>query len=188
MARQRGRLSGLVGRRRSWGAAGDDDIQAFSLPSTAQIPRSSFGPGFEFVSAIGFQVTEPTIYFEGYWWWVCPSAQSTAPQKFCLWQDTGDLDQKSDYGQLVERPRGRVRHADTWAMEFGALPAPIALSRDVSYRAATASPRYAPTTNGQLGSGGAYASGITNGPLFAFADSSSGNSADVDFYQPSNCT
>ncbi len=48
-----------------------------------------FGPGFEFVSAIGFQVTEPTIYFEGYWWWVCPESQSTAPQKFCLWQDTG---------------------------------------------------------------------------------------------------
>ena len=147
-----------------------------------------FGPGFEFVSAIGFQVTEPTIYFEGYWWWVCPTTQSTAPQKFCLWQDTLDLDQKGDDGQLVEASVVESGTLIPGQWKFVALPAPIALSRYISYRAATASPEYAPTTNGQFGPGGAYATGITNGPLFAFADSSSGNSADVDFFQPLNCT
>ena len=62
------------------------------------------------------------------------------------------------------------------------------MSQYISYRAATASPRYAPTTNGQFGSGGVYAEGITNGPLFAFADITSGNSEDVSFYQSGNCS
>ena len=63
---------------------------------------TNFGAGFEFVSAVGFQVTEMTIYFEGYWWWVCPTQQSTAPQTFCLWQDTRDLDTEGDLGAVVE--------------------------------------------------------------------------------------
>jgi hypothetical protein len=148
----------------------------------------NFGSGFEFVSGIGFQVTQPTIYFEGYWWWVCPNDQSTAPQIFCLWQDTSDLDEEGDFGQLVDASVVKSGTLTPGQWNFVALPAPIPLTQYVSYRAATASPQYAPTTNGQFGSGGAYADGITNGPLFAFADASSGNTADVSWYQSSNCS
>jgi hypothetical protein len=147
-----------------------------------------FGAGFEFVSAIGFQVTEETIYFEGYWWWVCATEQSTAPQTFCLWQDTDDLDLQGDLGALVEASVVQSGELVAGQWNFVPLPEPIALTQYVSYRAATASPRYAPTTNGAFGSGGVYAQGITSGPLFAFADSSSGNSNDVSFFQRSNCT
>ena len=147
-----------------------------------------FGSGFDFVSAIGFWVTQQTIYLEGYWWWVCSTEQSTTPQTFCLWQDTADFDLQGEYGVLVEA--SVVTSGDFTAGQWNwiPLPQPIPLSQYVSYRAATASPRYAPTTNGQFGAGGAYAEGITSGPLFAFADATSGNSEDVSFYQPSNCS
>ncbi len=147
-----------------------------------------FGAGFEFVSAVGFEVTQQTIYFEGYWWWVCPTQQSTSPQKFCLWQDTLDLDQQGDLGVVVEASVVESGNLVAGQWNFIPLPAPIPLSQYVSYRAATASPRYAPTSNDQFGSGGAYAGGITNGPLFAFSDTSSGNSGDVSFYQKYNCS
>ena len=104
-----------------------------------------FGSGFEFVSAIGFEVTQPTIYFEGYWWWVCPNNQSTTPQTFCLWQDTDDYDLQGDYGALVEASVVKSGSFTAGQWNWVPLPEPIALSRYVSYRAATASPRYAPT-------------------------------------------
>jgi hypothetical protein len=149
---------------------------------------TNFGAGFEFVSAIGFQVTEETVYFEGYWWWVCGTSQSTAAQVFCLWQDTDDLDDLGDYGALVEASVVTSSELTAGQWNWVPLPAPIPLSQYVSYRAATASSQYAPTTNGQFGDGGVYATGITNGPLFAFADASSGNKADVSFYQGNNCS
>ena len=136
------------------------------FPSTdGPAAPADFGAGFEFVSAIGFQVTEETIYFEGYWWWVCATEQSTAPQTFCLWQDTDDLDLQGELGVLVEA--SIVQSGDLVAGQWNFVPlaAPIPLTQHVSYRAATASPRYAPTTNGQFGSGGVYANGITNGPF-----------------------
>ena len=147
-----------------------------------------FGAGFELVSAIGFQVTQKTMYFEGYWWWVCPTQQPTAPQTFCLWQDTGDGDQKGDLGVVVEASVVTSGDFVAGGWNFVPLPQPIPLTQYVSYRAATALPRYAPVTNGQFGSGGVYAEGITSGPLFAFADSTSGNSSKVDLYQAHNCT
>ncbi len=117
---------------------------------------------------------------------MCPAQQSTAPQTFCLWQDTGDADQKGDFGAVVEASvvTSGALVAGQW--NFVPLPAPIPLTQYVSYRAATASLRYAPATNGQFGAGGAYAEGITNGPLFAFADATSGNSSDVNFFQANN--
>jgi hypothetical protein len=146
-----------------------------------------FGSGFEFVSAVGFEVTQPTIYFEGYWWWVCGAEQSTAPQTFCLWQDTADLDLENEDGVVVEASVVKSGTFTAGQWNWVPLPEPIALSRYVSYRAATASPQYAPTTNGQFSQGGPYADGITSGPLFAFADAS-GNSSDVSYYQRNNCS
>lgn len=145
-----------------------------------------FGVGFEFVSATGFWVTQQSMYFEGYWWWVCGTEQSTASQTFCLWQDTANADQKGDFGTLVQNSvvTSGALVAGQW--NYVPLPAPIPLTQYVAYRAATASPRYAPATNGQFGAGGLYAKGIANGPLFAFADVSSGNQSDVDFFQANN--
>ena len=38
-----------------------------------------FGAGVEFVSATGFWLTQNTMYFEGYWWWVCGSQTIDRP-------------------------------------------------------------------------------------------------------------
>jgi len=159
----------------------------FSSTSGPAAP-TDFGAGFEFVSAMGFWVTEKTMYFEGYWWWVCSTDQSTAPQTFCLWQDTGDADTKGEYGTLVDASVVTSGNLTAGQWNWVPLPQPIPISQYIAYRAATASPRYAPVTNGQFGSGGVYAEGIANGPLFAFADATSGNSSDVNFFQASNCT
>ena len=52
------------------------------FPSTAgpSTPVSYSGP---FLAGVVFCVTINS-WFEGYWWWVCPTGQSTAPQKFAL--------------------------------------------------------------------------------------------------------
>lgn len=42
-----------------------------------------------FLAGIQFEVTAGAMWFEGYWWWVCPSGQPTAAQKFALWNVTG---------------------------------------------------------------------------------------------------
>jgi hypothetical protein len=165
-------------------------MTTYRLFPTTNGPASpvDFGAGFEFVSGMGFWVTQNTMYFEGYWWWVCATEQSTAPQIFCLWQDTGDADQKGEYGALVEASvvTSGTLVAGQW--NYVPLPQPIPLTQYLAYRAATATPRYAPATNGQFGAGGVYAEGITSGPLFAFADATSGNSSDVDFFQAANCS
>lgn len=147
-----------------------------------------FGPGFEFVSGLGFWVTQRSIYFEGYWWWVCPTQQATGSQTFCLWQDTANADGAGEYGALVAASVVTSGPLVAGEWNFVPLPRPIPLTQYVGYRATTASLRYAPSTNGQFGAGGAYNTGIENGPLFAFADASSGNQADVNLFQAGNCT
>lgn len=147
-----------------------------------------FGAGFEFLSATGFWITKETIYFAGYWWWVCGTNQSTAPQTFCLWQDTANLDGQGEQGVVIQDSVITSGNFVAGQWNWVPLPHPIPLTQYVSYRAATGSPRYAPTTDGQFGSNGIYATGITEGPLFGFADASSGNTKDVDFYQGNNCS
>ena len=105
-----------------------------------------------------------------------------------MWQDTGDADQRGDYGALVAASVVTSGTLVPGQWNYVPLPQPIPLTQYLAYRAATASPRYAPATNGQFGAGGVYAEGISNGPLFAFADATSGNSGDVDFFQANNCT
>ena len=45
-------------------------------------PVSYNGP---FVCGVVAAVTTAGCWLDGYWWWVCPSGQSTSPQKFALW-------------------------------------------------------------------------------------------------------
>ena len=54
------------------------------FPSTngPSSPVSYSGP---FLAGVLFEVTTGGCWFDGYWWWVCPSGQSTAAQKFALW-------------------------------------------------------------------------------------------------------
>jgi hypothetical protein len=140
------------------------------FPSTDG-PSSPVSYNGSFLAGVLFCVTS-NCWFEGYWWWVCPSGQSTAPQKFALWQVYG-----AGQGSVIP---GSVVTSGTLAAgqwNYVPLPAPLQLSIGnvtgsgaAVYEAVTGFSNSFPDTNSQFGSGGPYASGITSGPLFGYSD------------------
>lgn len=131
-------------------------------------PVSYSGP---FLAGVLFCVTSNS-WFEGYWWWVCPTGQSTAPQKFALWQVYGGGQGTVIPGSVVT---SGVLTAGQW--NYISLPAPIQLSVGnlsglgaAIYEVTTGFTGSFPITNNQFGAGDPFASGITNGPLFAYSD------------------
>jgi hypothetical protein len=140
------------------------------FPSTdgPSSPVSYSGP---FLAGALFGVTS-NCWFEGYWWWVCPSGQSTSPQKFALWQLYGGGEGNVVPGSVVTS--GSLT-AGQW--NYIPLPAPVQLSIGnvtglgaAIYEVATGFSGSFPITNGQFGAGDPFAAGITNGPLFAYSD------------------
>jgi Domain of unknown function (DUF4082) len=140
------------------------------FPSTSgpSSPVSYTGP---FLAGVLFCVTS-NCWFQGYWWWVCPSGQSTAPQKFALWQVYG-----AGQGNLL--PGSVVTSGSLTAGQWNYIPLPAPLQLSIGnvsgvgaavYEAVTGFSNSFPISSGQFGAGGAYASGITNGPLFAYSD------------------
>jgi hypothetical protein len=130
-----------------------------SGPSAATSFSGAFG------TSTSFKVTG-TTWLTGYWWWVCATGGApTAAQKFCLWQVSG-----SQAGTVVAGPSvtSGAPLAAGWNYVPLAVPAPLA--KAVTYKAATAFSGPFPLTNSLFASGGAYASGITSGPLFAYSD------------------
>jgi len=130
-------------------------------------PASPINYGGPFLAGVVFKVSTAGGWFDGYWWWVAASGQSTGPQKFTLWQpynlNTGALIPGSTVtsGQLA---------AGQW--NYIPLPAPLALSPGVPYIAATGFTGAFPDGNNQYNSAGPYSAGITAGPLFAYSDQS----------------
>lgn len=147
------------------------------FPSTNG-PASPVAYTGAFSAGVGFQVTAGGTWFEGYWWWVSPSGQPAAPQKFALWQvylgGTATLIEAATVtsGNLIP---GQWNHIP--------LSAPIMLSvggganfsradggGTAAYVACTGFTGGFPDTDGQYGAGETYADGITSGPLTAFSD------------------
>jgi hypothetical protein len=143
-------------------------------PGTYRLFPSTNGPstpvsyGGSFLAGVLFEVTTGGVWFDGYWWWVCPSGQSTAAQQFALWAVyNGGIG-----GALV--PGSTVTSGTLAAGQWNyvPLPAPIPLAMAACYNACTGFTGSFPDTNGQYGAGGAYSAGITYGPLTAFSDQS----------------
>lgn len=117
-----------------------------------------------FLAGVLFEVTQGGTWFTGYWWWVCPSGQSTAAQKFALWNITGN-----GLGVLVS---GSVVTSGTLTAgqwNYVPLATPIPLSVGTTYNACTGFPGSFPNTNNEFGAGQPYGGGITAGPLTAFS-------------------
>lgn len=134
-------------------------------------PSSPVSYSGSFLAGALFCVTS-NCWFEGYWWWVCPTGQSTSPQKFALWQVYGNAEGSVVPGSVVT---SGALTAGQW--NYIPLATPLQLSiGNVSgvgaavYEVATGFSGSFPDTNSQFGSGEPYASGITNGPLFAYSD------------------
>ncbi len=146
------------------------------FPSTSgpASPVSFSGP---FMAGVLFQVTTGGAWFEGYWWWVCPSGQSTSPQQFALWQvyhvDTGALIPSATVTSPALTP-------GQW--NFVPLDTPVPLTIGACYCACTGFTGSFPDTTDQFGAGDPFAGGITSGPLSAFSDQS--GSAPAPFLIP----
>jgi hypothetical protein len=149
------------------------------FPSTSG-PSSPVSYGGPFSSGVGFEVTTGGIWFEGYWWWVCPSGQPTAAQTFALWQVY-----QGASASIIGAATVTSGTLTPGQWNYVPLPNPVMLSiggganfahadagGTAFYIACTAFTGGFPDSNGQYGSGGPYAAGITSGPLTAFSDPS----------------
>lgn len=123
-----------------------------------------------------FQVKGGGKWLEGYWWWVCPTGQSTGPYKFALWTLTTGGNGLLVPGSVVT---SGTLIAGQW--NYVPLPTPIQLAPGWDQNSSTnGGTVYAaevgvngnfPDTTGYFGVVGGVAGpgtdGITNGPLFA---------------------
>ena len=136
----------------------------FPTTSGPSSPVSYSGP---FIAGVVFEVTRGGCWLDGYWWWVCPSGQPTAAQKFALWCVTGPPN-----GTLVASSTVTSGALTAGQWNYVPLPAPVPLAIGATYVVATGVNGSFPDTNSQFGSGGPYSNGIVNGPLTAFSDGS----------------
>ena len=136
------------------------------FPSTngPSSPVSYSGP---FMAGILFKVTTGGCWFDGYWWWVSPSGQSTSAQKFALWSVYN-----GGVGTLI--PAATVTSGALTAGQWNYVPLTtrIPLAIGACYNACTGLSGNFPDTQSQFGSGEPYSAGIVNGPLSAFSDQS----------------
>lgn len=146
----------------------------YRLFPSANGPSSPVSYSGDFLAGVLFCVTS-ACWFEGYWWWVCPAGQPTAPQKFALWQVYGPAEGNVIPGTVVT---SQTLTAGQW--NYIPLPAPVPLSIGnvtglgaAVYEVATGFSGSFPDSSGQFGAGGPYASGITAGPLFGYSDQGS---------------
>lgn len=139
----------------------------YRLFPSASGPAAPVSYSGNFMPGVLFQVTAGGTWFDGYWWWVCPSGQSTAPQKFALWAIYN-----GGTGALV--PSATVTSGTLVPGQWNYVPlsTPIQLSPGACYNACTGFAGGFPDTSGQYGPGGEYSLGIVNGPLTAYSDQS----------------
>ena len=123
--------------------------------------------GGQFLSGVLFEVTTSGMWFQGYWWWVCPSGQATSAQKFALWNVTGGPANRLIPGSVVT---SGVLTAGQW--NWVPLSAAVPLAIGTCYNACTGFNGAFPNTRNQFGSGDPYGAGIVTGPLSAYSDTS----------------
>ena len=131
----------------------------FRLFPSTNGPSTPVSYGGPFLAGVLFEVTTGGIWFDGYWWWVCPSGQSTTAQPFALWA----VYNGGSGGALV--PGSTVTSGTLVAGQWNyvPLPSPIPLAMGACYNACTGFTGSFPDTNGQYGSGGSYAPGSPTG-------------------------
>jgi len=154
-------------------------MTAYRLFPSTNGPTSPVSYDGPFLAGVVFEVTSGGIWFDGYWWWVCPTGQSTTAQQFALWAIyNGGSGAALMPGSAVT---SGTLAAGQW--NYVALPGPIPLALGACYNACTGFSGSFPDTDGQFGSGGPYVAGIVNGPLTGFSDQSGSLSAPFSMSQ-----
>jgi hypothetical protein len=146
---------------------GSGTFRLFPSTNGPATPVSYSGP---FLCGVVMEVTSGGCWLDGYWWWVCPSGQSTAAQKFALWCLYG-----SGSGSLVANSTATSGALTAGQWNYVQLTNPLPLAMGATYVAVTGFTGNFPITNNQFGSGEPYSAGIVNGPLTAYSDASGSN-------------
>ena len=137
-------------------------------PST---PAAYSGP---YLAGTMFSPLGEMLWLNGYYWWVCNTGQSTAAQKFALWNRYS-----TSAENLVSAATVTSGTLTAGAWNYVPLATPVQLAPGALYVAATgwntAGTTGFPVTNNQFGAAQPYASGITNGPLTAWSDTGGSN-------------
>jgi hypothetical protein len=144
----------------------------YRLFPTTNGPASPVSYSGPFTTGVVWEVTSGGCWLDGYWWWVCPTGQSTSAQKFALWQVYDGQD-----GTLVPGSTVTSGTLTSGQWNFVSLSKPAPLAIGAIYVAATGFTGSFPDTDNEFGSGETYASGIVNGPLTAFSDASGSNAS-----------
>jgi hypothetical protein len=146
-------------------------MSTYRLFPSADGPSSPVSFTGSFIPGLTFFVTGEA-WFQGYWWWVCGSGQSTAPVKCALWQASAGYTATLVPGSVITS--GELT-AGQWNWIPLETPLPLSIGASgakagvAEYVAAIGCNGSFPVTNNSFGSGDIYGAGITNGPLSAFS-------------------
>lgn len=149
-------------------------MTAYRLFPATNGPASPVAYSGNFIAGVMFAVSGGGKWFNGYWWWVAATGQSTAPVKCALWEVTHVGVGTLVLGSVVT---SGTLTAGQW--NYIPLPQPIQLAASYDPANSTAGSGYVaaigvngsfPDTNGQFTAGGVYSAGIVNGPLAAYSD------------------
>lgn len=146
-------------------------------PSTSG-PSSGVSYGGNFLSGVIFKVTASGHTLNAYAWWVQAGTNPnpTAAQKFCLYTNVSSV---WSLVPLTTVTSGTL-HAGWNVISLGT---PVALVSGQVYQAATGFTGNFNDTNNQFGNGQPFQAGITNGPLFGYADQGAPGQAPFTFAQ-----
>lgn len=156
-------------------------------PGNGPTTPVSYTQGNGMVVGITFEPLQGGCWFEGYWYWVCPSGGLQQQQKFALWQLTA-----GGQGTLV--PNSTVTSSGSLrsGWNYIPLPTPVPLAVSTTYVAATGvNGNFSDSDTLGMGTGaadsfgtGGHTAGIHNGPIFAFSDFGGGGIAPNSFGTP----
>lgn len=148
-------------------------MSAYRLFPSTSGPASGTSYTGTFISGVMFTVTQGGCWFEGYYWWVSASSQSTSPVKCALWSASGTFGNSLVPGSVVT---SGALVAGQW--NYIPLTNPVQLSAGyvsgmtngtvsaTGYIAAVGCNGDFPDSSDWWGTN--ESDGITNGPLYAF--------------------
>jgi hypothetical protein len=138
-----------------------------------------------YVAGMMWKVSSPGLWLYGYRWWCCNTGQDTSSKKCALWNPKSST---GGDGALIPGSTAFTGTLTPGAWNTALLATPIPVSLNTPYLAAVAQNGSFPFTVSQFGPAQPFASGIVQGPLVAYSDSSLGATVNATPYTlPQGC-